>query len=106
MLGVADYKNQWRNRNRINRSTADPEDTVARTQRSVNSVAVTGSFNAGLEFTSDHAVNLTSLYLRNTDDEASLTLRNNFNFPRDSNTQLREYRLRFEEREIDGRGDG
>lgn len=100
LLGIADYGNNWRNRDRINRSVLDPEQTVARTQRSVNQVSLTGSINAGLEFTEDHKVNVMGLYLRNTDDEASVTQRTNFNFRREGGQQLRDYRTRFEERDL------
>jgi TonB-dependent receptor len=100
-LALGDYKNQWRNRDRINRSAQLPETDHGLTQRSINQVALTGSVSAGLGFTRDHNVKVTGLYLRNTDDEASLTQRNNFNFRRDQGAQLRDYHVRFEERDLE-----
>jgi TonB-dependent receptor len=99
-VGVGDYKNQWRNRERITRSVLTPDLDRGVTQRTINNVSVTGSLSAGLEFTRDHAVNGTGIYLRNTEDEAALTQRNNFNFRRADGRQLRDYRIRFEERDL------
>jgi TonB-dependent receptor len=101
VLGVADYKNQWRNRERINRSVAEPETDVDRTQRTANQVTVTGSASIGLDFAEEHRVQATGMFLRNTEDEASLTVGNNFNFQRASGDQLRNYRVRYEERELE-----
>jgi outer membrane receptor protein involved in Fe transport len=101
VLAVADYKNQWRNRERINRSSADPENVSSETQRTTNTVSLTGSASAGLAYGDDHTVQAMALYLRNTDDEAALTLGNNTNFQQASGEQYRNYRVRFEERELD-----
>lgn len=101
LLGLADYQNQWRNRDRINRSAQLPDIDNGETLRSINQVALTGSLSGGLEFTRDHRVGVTGLFIRNTDDEASLAQRNNFNFRRDQGAQLRDYHVRFEERELE-----
>lgn len=100
-VAVGDYKNQWRNRDRVNRSATTPDEDFGTTQRSINQVAVTGSLSAGLSFGEDHNVGVTALFLRNTDDEAALTQRNNFNFRREDGAQLRDYLTRFEERELE-----
>jgi TonB-dependent receptor len=101
LVAVGDYKNQWRNRNRTNRSATTPDIDNGTTDRSIQQVALTGSFSAGLDFAEDHSVGVTAIYLRNTDNEAALTQRNNFNFRREDGAQLRDYRTRFEERELD-----
>jgi TonB-dependent receptor len=101
VLAVGDYKNQWRNRERTNRSVSDPQNVSSETLRTTNTVNVTGSANVGLAFADEHTVQAMGLYLRNTDDEAALTLGNNFNFQRASGDQYRNYRLRFEERELE-----
>ncbi|MBX3703699.1 MAG: TonB-dependent receptor plug domain-containing protein [Steroidobacteraceae bacterium] len=98
---LGDYSSSWRNRNRINRSAQLPDIDNGLTERSVHQVAITGSLSAGLDFTEDHSLGMVALYLRNTDDETSLTQRNNFNFRREQGAQLRDYRLRFEERELE-----
>ncbi|TAK52876.1 MAG: hypothetical protein EPO25_12575 [Gammaproteobacteria bacterium] len=100
VLALADYQNQWRNKDRINRSALLPDIDNGTTQRSINQVALTGSLTAGLNFTADHSIGVMAMFLRNTDNEAALTQRNNFNFRRDQGAQLRDYRIRFEEREL------
>jgi TonB-dependent receptor len=99
-LGVVSYANQWRNRNRVERSVAEPDTDFAETQRTINGVSLTGALNLGLNFTADHEIKTTSMYLRTTDDEASITTGHNFNFPLDDGRQFREYRIRYEERDL------
>ena len=100
-LAVADYGDQWRNRTRINRSATSPDVDNDTTERTIRQTTLTGSVAAGLEWTDEHQLQASWLYLRNTEDEASLTLGNNFNFQAESGAQLRNYRIRFEERELD-----
>lgn len=99
-LALGDYGNQWRNRTRLNRSVLAPDLDRGETRRSINQVSLTASLNLGLEFTRDHALGVTGIYLRNTEDEAALVQRNNFNFRRDQGQQLRDYLIRFEERDL------
>lgn len=101
VLALADYENKWRNRDRINRSAQLPDIDNGSTLRSINQVSLTGSVTAGLDFTDDHSLGMVALFLRNTDDESALTQRNNFNFRREQGAQLRDYRLRYEERELE-----
>jgi len=100
-LAVGDYKNQWRNRTRIVRSVSDPENVHSETLRTTESVTLTASLNVGVSFADEHEVQALGLYLRNTDDDAALTTGNNFNFQAASGDQLRNYGIRFEEREFE-----
>jgi len=100
-VALADYKNQWRNRERINRSVAFPELDIDHTRRTTNQVTLTGSLALGVDYADEQQVQATAIYLRNTEDDASLTLGNNFNFQQESGDQLRNYRIRFEERELE-----
>lgn len=101
VLALGDYKNQSRNRERITRDASDPNDLYFTTQRSVNQVALTGSLNLGLEYGEDHKFEATGMYLRNTEDEASLSTGHTFNFTRADGRQLRNYRIRYEERDLE-----
>lgn len=101
LLAVADYKNQWRNRTRVNRSVTDPDNVSSETLRTTNSVALTGSANVGVTFAGEQTVQALALYLRNTDDESYLSTGNNFNFQAASGDQLRSYGIRYEERELE-----
>jgi TonB-dependent receptor len=101
LLALGDYDNTWRNRDRVNRSVTTPEDVVFETRRTVNQVTLTGSLNLGLEYAGEHRIDVSGLYLRNTEDDASIQTGNNFNFQRSSGQQLRNYKIRYEERELE-----
>ncbi|HVF17195.1 MAG TPA: TonB-dependent receptor plug domain-containing protein, partial [Steroidobacteraceae bacterium] len=100
VIGLGDYGNDTRNRERITRDITDPELAFT-TQRSINQVALTGSLNVGLEFGEEQKLEATGMYLRNTEDEASLSTGNTFNVLRQDGRQVRNYRIRFEERELE-----
>jgi TonB-dependent receptor len=101
MLALGDYKNTWRNKERTIRSATTPDVDFDVTNRTTNQVVVTGSLGVGVDFAEEHRIEATGIYLRNTEDEASLTLGHNFNFQRESGQQLRNYRIRYEERELE-----
>jgi TonB-dependent receptor len=101
VLGLVDYGNQWRTKERVNRSQQFPDVTVTRTQLTTNQVNLTGSLNLGLEYTADHRIEASGLYLQTTDDEAALARRNNNNFQVADGLGLREYRIRYEERSLE-----
>jgi TonB-dependent receptor len=100
-LGLVDYSNTWRNRERTIRSATDPLNDIDEQFRTTNQVVFTGSMNVGLEYLDEHKVEATGIYLRNTEDDASLTLGHNANFQRASGNRLRNYRIRYEERELE-----
>jgi TonB-dependent receptor len=100
VLGLGNYQNQWRNRERVNRSSLLPELDRGVTDRTTHQVALTGSVTAELGYLADHTLGVTTMYLRNTEDDASITQRNNFNFRREDGAQLRDYYLRYEQREL------
>jgi TonB-dependent receptor len=101
VLALGDYKNNWRNRERTLRSVTDPLNDVDEQLRTTHQVVTTGTLGIGLDFADEHRVEATGIYLRNTEDEASLTRGHNFNFPQSSGLGLRNYRIRFEERELE-----
>jgi TonB-dependent receptor len=100
LLGLADYSDSWRNRERTVRSVTEPELDFDEQLRTTNQVVLTGSVGAGIEYADEHRVEATGIFLRNTEDEASLTLGQNFNFRRGNGDRLRNYRIRYEEREL------
>jgi TonB-dependent receptor len=101
MLALADYSDSWRNRERTIRSVTTPDLDFDEQLRTTNQVVLTGSLGIGIDFAEEHRVEATGIYLRNTEDEASLTLGHNFNFRQDSGNRLRNYRIRYEERELE-----
>jgi TonB-dependent receptor len=100
-IALGDYGKQTRNRERVMRDINDPDDLSFRTRRSIDQVALTGSLNLGLEYGEEHRIQATGMYLRNTEDEASLTVGNDMNALRADGRQKRNYRIRYEERELE-----
>ncbi len=101
VLALGDYSDSWRNKERVIRSVTTPDEDFDEQFRTTNQVVLTGSLGVGIEFADEHKVEATGIYLRNTEDEASLTLGHNFNFRRDTGNRLRNYRIRYEERELE-----
>lgn len=99
-LGLLSYDNSWRNRERVERDIADPLTLVENKLRTINQVTATGIVNLGLHYTSDHEISTSSLLLRNTDDESAIATRTNNNFQRADGRQLRDYEIRYEQREL------
>ncbi|HXV77711.1 MAG TPA: TonB-dependent receptor plug domain-containing protein, partial [Candidatus Polarisedimenticolaceae bacterium] len=101
VIGVADYNSNWRNRERTVRSVTEPTLDFDEQFRTVNQTVLTGYFGAGIDYADEHRIEATGIFLRNTEDEASLTLGQNFNFRRENGDRLRNYRIRFEQRELE-----
>ena len=103
-LALGSYARNWRNRDRINRFVANPETDFSRTSRTVESVNITGALNLGLRFTEDQELGGMSMFLRNTENDASFSLtcqQGQFNDCADDNpTQGRVADVRFEERKL------
>ena len=99
-LALGSYGDKWRNRERTNRSALDPEETFFKTTRTIEEVSLTGVLNLGLDYGGDHKINTSSMFLRNTEDEASLSVGHNTNFALTDGSGLRNYRIRYEERNL------
>jgi outer membrane receptor protein involved in Fe transport len=99
-LGLVSYDNVWRNRQRIERDITDPVALVETRDRTINLVSTTGVLNLGLSYTDDHEIATSTTYVRNTEDEASIATRTNNNFQVADGTQLRDYDIRYEQREL------
>lgn len=104
-LAMGSYSNDWRLKERVNRRFANPDTDYSETARTVNEVDVTASISLGAEFLNDHKLELMSLLIRNTEDDASSTrtcVQGQFNDCLDvgSPVQGRILGVRFEEREL------
>lgn len=99
-LGLISYDNVWRNRQRVERDVTNPVDLVETKDRTLNLVSTTGVINLGLSYTDDHEIATSTTYVRNTEDEASIATRTNNNFQIADGTQLRDYDIRYEQREL------
>jgi TonB-dependent receptor len=99
-LNLLSYDNTWRNRERVVRNVLNPSQEYFVEDRTTNQVTATGVLNLGLSFGNDHQVSTNSLYLRNTEDKASVAAGHTFNFQQASGRGFRDYRIRFEERNL------
>lgn len=99
-LGLLSYDNSWRNRDRTIRNVLNPDEEYFEQRRTTNQVAATGVVNLGLSFGDDHRIDTSNFFLRNTEDEASVLEGHTFNFQQSSGRGVRDYRIRFEEREL------
>ncbi len=106
ILVLGAYDDKWRNKKRINRRLSNPDTDVSQTQRTVRTTDLTGSANVGVSYLGEHEVGGSAMFLRNTDDEAALSLtcaQGQFNDCQDgsSPSQGRIAQTRFEQRELE-----
>lgn len=94
------YDTKWRATERTSRLFGAPEQQFETENETTQSVNVTGTFTTGLRYTTDHEVTLSSIYLRNTDDEAAVSDSFNENRLFSEGAGFRNYRFEFEEREM------
>lgn len=99
MLGAA-YGSEWSNKESVDRAFGDPDDIFAKKMESVRNVNMTGNASFGWRWYDDHRIETTSIFLRNTDDKASVTDSFTSSFPLSDGRGFRQYGTRFEERNL------
>jgi TonB-dependent receptor len=99
LAGVA-YNRQWRNANTVTRAPSD-ETEVAYRQETTRNVSLTMNLALGLRLNEEHNFETTSLLLRNTDDQVSITDSFDNDRPQSDGVSDRAYRLRYEQRELE-----
>lgn len=82
------------------REFSQPEELVGEDTDSTRSVNLTGNLGLGLRVNGEQELTTTSLFLRNTDDVASIRDYHPQNRPLSSGQGSRAYELRFEEQEM------
>ncbi|GAA5444585.1 hypothetical protein Misp06_02772 [Microbulbifer sp. NBRC 101763] len=100
LLAGASYKSEWRESERTLRNFGAPNEQLNNRSKSTYSVDISGNLNLGLRFADEHVIENTSLFLRNTDDETSITDYFNENRQVSDGSGYREYLLKYEEREL------
>jgi len=100
-LALGDYKNEWRDRERTTRAVNNPDLVYDETQRTTHKVVLTGSLGIGLDFSDEQRIEATGLFLRNTEDDASITTGFDLNRRQADGSQLRNYDIRYEQRELE-----
>jgi TonB-dependent receptor len=97
--GSYEQETSWRRT--LTADFALPEEQNGVREESTKSVNIAGTLNLGVNFLGDHEISTTSLFLRNTDDETEVFDYFNENRFKSSGRGVREYRLEFEEREME-----
>lgn len=99
-IATVNYGRSSRTDNRIQRAFDDPTEEFQDQQRTTKNVNITGSLNFGLRWNDDHEVASKNLFLRNTDDEISITNVFNTTSQFSSGQGSRDNNYRFEQREL------
>jgi TonB-dependent receptor len=94
------YDNGWRESQRISTNLAFPDERTDTVNESTHSVNISGTAGLGFKLADEHEVSVTGLFLRNTDDETAIQDFFNENREISDGRGFRNYRLRFEEREM------
>lgn len=100
-LAGGSHKSQWRETERVKRSHSFPNERTDTRDESTYSVDISGILNLGLRFADEHELISTNLFLRNTDDETSISDYFNENRQVSDGRGFREYVLKYEEREME-----
>lgn len=96
----ASYDTDWNFRRTRTAAFGDPDEQNGVKEESTRSINIAGTLNLGVNFTEDHSISTTSLFLRNTDDETEVFDFFNENRVKSGGLGFRDYRLEYEERNM------
>ena len=99
MVGTT-YDSKWRQTKGVSTNFVFPTERTDTKNETTRSVDLSGTLNLGLNYTDDHSFKFTSLALRNTDDKTAVVDFFNENREISDGLGFRDYRLRFEERNM------
>lgn len=94
------YRTNWRETVALARNFNFPDERTDTERETRHAVTLAGTASFGLNFTEDHEISTTTLWLRNTDDETAVTDFFNENREKSDGLGWRNYRFQFEEREM------
>ncbi|BFM12505.1 TonB-dependent receptor [Simiduia litorea] len=100
-LALGSYDRKARNKDRTNRSNNAPDSIYSETLATTDEVSLSTSLSGGLVYGEDHQIDVMHLFIRNTEDEASIERGFNANNATiDSGNRYVTYDIRYEEREL------
>jgi len=99
-LSGLSYDHGYDTKTSTSREFSQPDELVGKDIDSTRSVNLTGNLGLGLRVNGEQELTTTSLFLRNTDDVASIRDYHPQNRPLSSGQGSRAYEIRFEEREM------
>ena len=94
------YDSQWRQRDTFIQDPANPTEQFTNREESTFSVGITGTATVGARLFNEHEFNASSLFIRNTDDETSVTDGFDENSQKSQGVGDRTYGIRYVEREM------
>lgn len=100
VLSSVGYENSTRSVERIARTVTDPNENFEDESQTTDNVGITGSLNAGWRYGEDHELTTTNIFLRDTDDDVSITDIFNTTSGFSTGQGIREFDYRFEERQF------
>lgn len=99
-MAILSYDNTYRNRERVNRGLVDPDERFFRTSRTVHQVSVTGALKAGVSWNGEQNLDVSYLFLRNTEEDTNFGSGFNANFLQADGQRLGSYGTRYEQRDL------
>ncbi len=99
-LASGSYKRGWDDTRTTASNFQFPDERFEIESESTRKTDLHANVNLGVQFTDDHNIETLSLYLRNTDDETAIRDYFNENREKSDGIGFREYRYRFEERDL------
>ena len=100
-LTSLNYSNSSRSDERITRVVTDPEEEFTDEFRTTENTNITAVANFGVSWLNDHKISSKNIFLRNTDDEVSITDIFNTSASFSSGSGGRDFDYRFEQRELE-----
>ncbi len=102
-IAGGNYDREWRNSEIISRKFSNPREFVGFEDESTYSASITGHLAMGLRINEENSIETTNLFLRNTDDKVSVvdTFGADDNRPLSEGVGDREYKIRYEQRELE-----
>ena len=94
------YASKWHNTQRYQAIFSTPDEQFENEDKSTYAVDISGTATFGLRYLDKHEVTVASLFLRNSDDELSISDFHNENRQLSSGLGFRGYRFEFEEAEM------
>lgn len=94
------YDNGWRETTRRSINFSFPDERTDTVNESTHAVNLSGTAEVGFKLNDEHEISATGLFLRNTDDDTAIQDFFNENREISDGLGFRNYRLRYEEREM------
>lgn len=94
------YDDAWRETTRRSINFSFPDERTDTVNESTHSVNLSGTAEVGFKLNDEHEISATGLFLRNTDDDTAIQDFFNENREISDGLGFRNYRLRYEEREM------